>query len=67
MTEPPVEDDKVVAFVQLYVVAPLAVILAAEPEQMLFAVEETVINGVGFTLTVTMALLVQAPVVPVTV
>jgi hypothetical protein len=46
ITELPVEEDKVAAFVQLYVIAPPAVIPAAEPEQMLFTVEEAVIRGI---------------------
>ena len=50
---------------QTYDAAPVAVKVAVCPEQMI--AESTVTTGVVFTVTVATAVLVQLPVVPVTV
>lgn len=52
---------------QVYVIAPLAVNTTLSPEQILGAGGITVILGVGFTVTTTIAVVTQAPFVPVTV
>ena len=50
-----------------YVVAPLAVMLVLAPEQILALVGEVFTVGLVFTDTVTVCVVEQAPVVPVTV
>ena len=53
---------------QLYVVAPLAVkVVPAPPEHKVAELGLTITVGVGFTVMVTTAILLQLPVVPVTV
>ena len=68
MTMAPVVADKPVAGLQLYVLAPFAVNDVLLPLQIVAAVGETVTVGLGFTVTVTDAVLVHPlPLVPVTV
>ena len=52
---------------QLYVVAPFAIIETEPPEQIPGPFGVAVTFGIGFTITVTVAVLVQLPIVPVTV
>ena len=52
---------------QLKVVAPFAVIFTEEPVHIPAALEVAVTFGIGFTVTVTVPVFVQLPVVPVTV
>ena len=64
VTEVPVNDPGI----QLYVVAPLAVIVVELPEQIVVLVAVVVTVGLGVTLTVTVCVLVQPlTAVPVTV
>ena len=56
-----------VAGVHEYVVAPLAVIDVELPMQILFDVAAAVITGNGFTVTLTVAVLLQPLCVPATV
>ena len=68
VTVAPVVDDKPVEGLQLYVEAPLAVREVLLPLQIVVEVGETVIVGVVFTVTVTVAVLVHPLAsVPVTV
>ena len=68
VTVVPVVDDKPVAGLHVYVVAPLAVKDVLLPLQITAVVGETVTVGFGFTLTVTVAVLVHPfASVPVTV
>ena len=68
VTVAPVVEDRPVAGLQLYVEAPLAVSEVLDPLQIVTEGGETVIVGLGFTVTVTVAVLVHPfASVPVTV
>lgn len=68
VTVAPVDEDKPVDGLQLYVEAPLAVSEVLLPLQIVVEAGEMVIVGVGFTVTVTVAVFVHPlPSVPVNV